>query len=285
MQFSNKQTLIAFSLVVFALASPCLAQQDDKALVAECLKVHADEFQPLAHQRAALYQSHSNYLLSVRSILRWLEQDPKTADARRLKEIAGLEARLQALKDKANLTSQEGIKDVAATVEATNVMLEELKDQHDLTVKPLSRKFTALQRKYKTAESKLKPVMLKLFREQDNSEATADAAAQRNSLNRSYGSFSYSSGTASGSYKREGENTSAAICYIYLVNEKVAQEKNGLFASKYPIAYRSKNQLEVLVGNVRVTISSSDPELNDKQLDATLTSLVDFEALEEILAP
>ena len=75
------------------------------------------------------------------------------------------------------------------------------------------------------------------------------------------------------------------ICYIYLVNEKTGQEKFGLFAEKYPIAYRSKSQLEVVVDNVLVTIYSSDPELNDKQIDETLTSLIDFEALEAMLAP
>ena len=158
------------------------------------------------------------------------------------------------------------------------MLLEDLKDSHAQNVKPLNRQFSALQRKYKAAETKLKPVMLKLFREQGNSETTAN-------LTRSYGSFSYSTGATSGSYKREGQSKSAAICYIYLINEKVGQEKYGLFAETHPVAYRSESQLEVLVGNVRVTIYSSDPELNDKQLDATLTSLVDFEALEAILAP
>ena len=189
-----------------------------------------------------------------------------------------MEARLQALKDQANLTRDLGTKDVVATVAATNGILKKLKDQHNLQVKPLTKQFTTLQRKYKAAETKLKPVMLKLLREQGNSEATAE-------LIRSYGSFSYSSGTVNGSYKREGQNKSAVICYIYLVNEKMGQEKFGLFAEKYPIAFRSQSQLEVLVGNVRVTIYSSDPELNDKQIDATLKSIVDFEALEAMLAP
>jgi len=278
MQVNRKQAVIAFTLFAISLGSTCFAQQDNKALMDQCLKAHAEEFQPVVKERDRLYQKHSNYVLSIRSILRWLEQDPKTANAKRLKEIASLEARLQALKDQAQLTSDQGTKDVATTVESTSVMLEELKDEHDLKTKPFTRKFSALQRKYKTAETKLKPVLLELFREQGNSEATAE-------LIRSYGSFSYSSGTASSSYKREGQSKSAAICYIYLVNEKVGQEKFGLFAEKYPVAYRSKNQLEVLVGNVRVTVYSSDSELNDQQLDATLTNLVDLDALEALLMP
>ena len=278
MQLNSKQVVIALALAVISLGSTCVGQQEGKALLTECFKAHAEEFQPLAKERDGLYQKHSNYVLSLRSILRWLEQDPKTANAKRLKEIAGLEARLQALKDQANLTSDLGTKDVVATVAATNGILKKLKDQHNLQVKPLTKQFTTLQRKYKAAETKLKPVMLKLLREQGNSGATAE-------LIRSYGSFSYSSGTVNGSYKREGQNKSAVICYIYLVNEKMGQEKFGLFAEKYPIAFRSQSQLEVLVGNVRVTIYSSDPELNDKQIDATLKSIVDFEALEAMLAP
>ena len=278
MKLNNLRIAIAFTVIAISLRTTCFAQQDNKALLTECLRAHAEEFQPVVTEREGLYQKHSNYVLSVRSILRWLKQDPQTADAKRLKEIAGLEARLQALKDQANLTSDQSTKDVAATVEYTHAMLEALKNKHDLKVKPLTRQFTALQRKYKTAETRLKPVMLKLFREQGSSGAAAD-------LTRSYSSFSYSTGATSGSYKRAGQNKSAAICYIYLINEKAGQEKYGLFAEKHPVAYRSKSQLEVLVGKVRVTIYSSDPELNDKQLDTTLTSLVDFKALEAMLAP
>jgi len=278
MKLNNPRIAIAFTVIAISLGTTCFAQQDDKALLTECLRAHAEEFQPVVTERDGLYQKHSNYVLSIRSILRWLKQDPHTANAKRLKEIASLEARLQALKDQANLTSDQATKDVAATVESTNVMLADLKDQHARKVKPLARQFSALQLKYKTAETKLKPVLLKLFREQGNSKTTAD-------LTRSYGSFSYSTGATSGSYKREGQNKSAAICYIYLINEKVGQERYGLFADKYPVAYRSKGQLEVLVDKVRVTIYSSDPELNDKQLDTTLANLVDFEALEAMLVP
>ena len=278
MHLNSKQMVIALALIVMSLESTCFAQQEGKALLTECLKVHAEEFQPLAKERDGLYQKHSNYVLSIRSIVRWLEQDPQKADTKRLKEIAGLEARLQALKDQSNLTSDQNVKDVVATIEAANETLKKLKNQHSLKVKPLTRRFTTLQRKYKAAETKLKPVMLKLLREKGNSKATAE-------LTRSYGSFSYSSGTTNGSYKREGQSKSAVICYIYLVNEKTGQEKFGLFAEKYPIAYRSKSQLEVVVDNVLVTIYSSDPELNDKQIDETLTSLIDFEALEAMLAP
>ena len=278
MKLNHPRIAIAFTVIAIFLGTTCFAQQDDKALLTECLRAHAEEFQPVATEREGLYQKHSNYVLSIRSILRWLKQDPQTANAKRLKEIAALEARLQALKDQANLTSDQNAKDVAATVATANAILKKLKDQHNVKKKPLTTKFATLQRKYKAAETRLKPVMLKLFREQGNSETTEK-------LTRSYGSFSYSTGATSGSYKREGQNKSAAICYIYLINEKVGQEKYGLFAEKYPVAYRSKNQLEVLVDKVRVTIYSSEPELNDKQLDTTLANLVDFEALEAMLAP
>jgi len=177
-----------------------------------------------------------------------------------------------------HLTSAEATSHIAATVEATNVMLEEINDQRDLAIKPFSRKLSALQRKYKAQETKLKPVMMSLFHNPGISETTA-------SLIKSYGSFSYSSGTSNATYKREGDNKSAAICYIYLVNEKVGKEKYGLFNDKYPIAYQTKNQLEIIVGRARVTIYSSDKALVDKGLDATLASLVNIEKLESILTP
>jgi len=112
MKFNSQNFVVAFTLAAIFIGTTCFAQQDGKALLSECLKAHAQEFQPVVRERESLYQKHSNYVLSIRSILRWLEQDPQTADAKRLKEIAGLEARLQALKDQANLTSAQGTKDV-----------------------------------------------------------------------------------------------------------------------------------------------------------------------------
>ena len=277
MQF-NQQLLYAFTLAATLLCSTSFAQQDGKALLSECLKSQADEFQPLSKSRDAVYQKFSNRSLSIRSILRWLELDPKTADAKRVKEIAALEIRLKTLKDNASLTSTDATNNVAATIESTNVMLEDIKDERDTAVKPFAREFTALQRKYKAQETQLKPVMLELFREAGNAEATAN-------LNRSYGSFSYSSGTASATYKGEGESKSAAICYIYLANEKIAKEELGMVNDKYPVAYRSNNQLEILVGNCRVTIYSAGKKLNGKQLDSSLLSFVDVEKLEAMMTP
>ncbi len=278
MQLKNKQTFITFAVVVCVFGLTGFAQQDDKPLLTACFKAHDEEFQPLAAERAAIYQDYSNRTSSIRSILRWLEQDPKTADTKRLKEIAALEARLQALRENANLTNADAIKNVAKTVEATNVMLEDIRDERDDKVKPFARRLSALQRKHKPEETKLKPIILKFFREKGDTEAIAD-------VSKSYGSFSYSSGTASATYKRPDQNQSAAICYIYLISDKVGQQKYGMFRDKYPIAYRSNHQLEVMVGRSRITIYSSDPKMSDQQLDATLTSLVDIESLEKMLAP
>ena len=38
MQLNSKQVILAFTLSVISLGSTCFAQQDDKALLAECLK-------------------------------------------------------------------------------------------------------------------------------------------------------------------------------------------------------------------------------------------------------
>ena len=270
------QLVVVLTLVATFFTATCFAQQDGKTLLQECLQAQAQEFQPLAQQRDAAYQEFANRSTSIRSILRWLDEDYKTADARRIREIAALESRLKALKENANLTAPEATKDVAATVEAANVMLEDIDDERDIAIKPFSRKLSALQRKYKPQETTLKPFMLDVFREKGDSESTE-------SLTKSYGSFNYSSGTSSATYKQPGDNKSAAICYIYLVNEKVGKEKFGLFNDKYPVAYRSQNQLEILVGQTRVTIYSSHKDLGDSKLDATLTSLVNIEKLESML--
>jgi len=278
MQLKNRQVFVTFALAVFFFGLTGLAQQDDKPLLTACLKAHDEEFQPLAVERTAVYQNYSNRTLSIRSILRWLEQDSKTADAKRLEEITALEAKLKTLRENANLTNAEAVKNVARTVKTTNVMLGNIGDERDEKVRLFANRLSALQRKYKPEETKLKPVILKFFREKGNTKATADVL-------KSYGSFSYSSGTASATYKRPDQKQSTAICYIYLVSDKVGQKKYGMFRDKYPIAYRNNNQLEVMVGRSRVTIYLSDPKLSGQQLDLTLTSLIDFESLEKMLAP
>ena len=277
MQF-NKHLLICLTIATTLFCSTTYAQQDEQALMKECLKAQAEEFQPLSKERDEIYKSFSNRAYSVRNILRWLKDDPKTADVKRVKEIADLEARLKSLHEHAKLTTAEAIKNAEATIELANVAIEDIDDERNTAIKPLTRKQSALQRKYKEREGKLKPVVLSVFLKTGDSEATAD-------LTRSYGSFSYSSGSASATYKREGETKAACTCYFYLVNEKPPKEKHGKFDNIYPIAHRTKNQLEVLVGQSRVTIYSSDKDLFDKSLDATMSGLVDFNKIEALLTP
>jgi len=69
-----------------------------------------------------------------------------------------------------------------------------------------------------------------------------------------------------------------------LVNDKVAAEKLGKLDNRFPIVRRSKNQLEVLVGNCRVTGYSTDEACNEDSLDAMLSDLFDFDKLEALLA-
>ena len=275
---SFKRIFIVFTLVTTFFASTSDAQQDDKALVQECLQAQAQEFQPLVKQRDAVYRKFSNRAASIRNILHWLEDDYETADQKRTNEIIALETRLAVLKENAKLTSEKALKDIPATVETGKVILEDISDEQDIAIKPFSRKLTALQRKYKPHETALESVMTGLFREKLKAKAT-------NTLSKTYSLFSYSSGTSSATYRREGETTSAAICYIYLVNDKIGKEKYGLFKDKYPVSYRSRNQLEVLVGSARVTIYSSDKVVVDGGLDATLASLVDIEKLALFLQP
>ena len=277
MQF-RKQLSVVLAMAAASLASTSFGQQGGKALLKECLRAQAQEFLPLAQERDAVYQELSNRSSSLRSIAYWLDNDYKTADAKRIQKIAALEVQLKALKEYANLTSAEAIKNVAATVESANSMLDDIGDERDRAIKPFSRKLSTLQRKYVAQEAALNPVMIALFREKGAVESTA-------SLVRSYDSFSYSSGTASATYIREGGDKSAAICYIYLFNDKVGKEEYGLFLGKYPIAYQNRNQLEVLIGKTRVTIYAAEKDLGGNQLEATLLSLVDIEKFEAMLAP
>ena len=277
MQFS-KQISVMLAIAVTSFASTSFGQQDGRDLFKECLQAQAREFLPLAQERDAVYQEFSNRSSSIRNVLLWLEDDYKSADAKRLQKITALETQLKALKEYANLTSAEATRDVEATVKTANAMLQDISEQQDRAIKPFSRKLTVLQRKYLPQETTLTPVVFSLFREKGNSESTAN-------LVRSYDTFSYSSGTASGTYFREGEDKSAAICYIYLFNNKVGKKEYGLFLGKYPIAYQNRNQLEVLVGTTRVTIYAAEKGLGGKQIKATLSSLIDIEKLEAMLAP
>lgn len=274
----KKHLICALVLTASFLCSTTFAQQDERVLMKECLQAHTEEFQPLSNERDDLYKRFSNRSLSVRNILRWLKEDPKTAEAKRVQEISELEARLESLKEFAKFTTPEAIEDAAATIELANVAIEDIDDERTTAIKPLSRKQSALQRKYQDQEGKLKPAVLSVFREAGDSEATSG-------LTRSYASFSYSSGSASGTYKREDGTKAACTCYVYLANDKVAKDKYGKFEEKYPIIYCSKNQLEVLVGPCRVTVYSRDKEFSDKSLDATMSALVDFEKIEALLAP
>ena len=275
---SVKQLFVSLALGATFLAVPGLAQQSDKAILQTCLQAQAEEFLPLAEARDAVYQKFTNRTAAIRSISLWLEDDCATANAKRKKEIAALETRLKTLKENANLTSDDATKNLAATLETIKGLSEEITDEQEIAIKPFSRKLSALQRHYEPQETILKPVIKKLFRDNGNSKTTED-------LIKSYDSFSFSSGTSSGTYRRTGENTSTAICYIYLVNEKVGKKKYGMFNEKYPVAYRSRNQLEILVGQARVTIYSSDRNVLEDGLDETLASLVDIEKLAAMLAP
>ncbi len=273
----RKQILAACTLSALFFGSTCIAQQDEKALFEQCLKSQAEEFQPLARERDAVQRKYSSRTSAVRYIIRWLEKDPETADAHRLEEIATLEAKLEAFKANANFTSAEAIKDVATAVESANVMVEDISDELNIAIKPLARKKSSLQRKYEKQEKQLKPVLAGIFRESGGSEATTG-------LTRAYGSFSYSAGIANASYKRGEDRKTVCNCFLYLGNDKKADEELGEFADKYPIASRSKYQLDVIVGSCRVSAYSTDKQLLEEGLDAAMSSLVDFEKLERLLA-
>ena len=273
-----KQLSVVLSIVTTCFASVSSAQEDEKALFQECLQAQAQVFLPLTQEQDAVYQKFIDRATSIRSIMGWLKDDYKTANAKRILEIATLENRLKALKNNANLTSAEATRNVAATVKTAKLLLDENDDERVSAIKPFSRKRAVLQREYKAKELTLSPAVLGLFREKGDLDSTA-------SLIKSHGSFSYSSGTSSATYKRKGDDKSAAICYIYFFNDKVGKKEFGRFLDKYPISYRSSNQLEILVGRARVSISSADRNLGRKQLDATLASLVDIAKLESMLAP
>ena len=275
---SIRQFLAIVTLAATFFAPPSFAQQDDKALLQDCLRAQAKEFQPLVQQQSEIYKEFTNRAAAIRNIKYWLEEDYKTADVKRIQEIAALEARLKVLKDNANLTRGKAASEAEASEDATHRMLKKLDDARNKAVEPLSRKLSALRRNYKRQEIILDPVMMGLFRERGNTDATTN-------LKKSFGTFSFSSGTASATYKRKDALESAAICFIYLVNDKVGKKKYGLFNDKHPIVYRSQHKLEILVGQTRVTISSSDKAIVDNGLDAALSSLVDIKKLESMLAP
>ena len=278
MQSFQQLFVVLFLATTLVASSTSFAQENGKAQLQECLLAQAREFQPLAQHRDDTYQEFATRSTSIRNILRWLEDDYETANAKRIREIVMLEIQLKTLKANANLTTPEATKNLAATVKTANALLGNIEDERFKAMKPFTHKLTALQQKYKGRETTLDPVMMKLFREKGASGPTAR-------LTKSYGTFSYSSGISSATYKRKGEKESAAICDIYLVNDKVGKEKYGLFNDKYPITYQTDFQLEVIVGRSRVTIYSSDKAILGGGLDAALTSLVDIEKLAAMLKP
>ena len=272
-----KQLSLILTLTVTLLGSTSFGQQDDKTLFQECLQAQDQEFLPLTQERDALFQQFSSRATSVRRILTWLEEDYRTADAKRKTEIELLESRLKTLKENAKLTSPEATKNVATSIETANAMIADIEKQQDAAIKPFSRKLFALKREHKAQELTLEPIMMSLFRDRGDSQTTS-------ALRKRYGSFSYSAGNSSATYKLEGKEKSAVICYIYLSNEKVGKQEYGLFNNKYPIAYRGSNQLEIIVGRTLITIYASDRRWAGKQLNATLSSLIDIEKLEMMLA-
>jgi len=270
----NSKTMFALATAIVLLVSNNLmAQSEEAALLADCLKVHAEKFQPLEINRKSTYSKFSNKSSAVRSIIRWIENDPKSADAKRLEEIARLEILLEGMKSNATLTTPESLNDIETAIEEANILIEDIDDERKSALRPFERERSKLTRSFKDQESKLQPIMKSLFRE--------TAAG----LNRKYASFSYANGSANANYKKDKKTSSAVSCFIYLANAKPAKKKLGKAKDKYPIAYQSKNQIEILVGPTRVTAYSSDADFNDKKLADTLFELVDLEKLETLATP
>ena len=150
---SVKQLFVLLAFGTTLLAAPGFAQQSDKAILQTCLHAQAEEFLPLAQARDAVYHEFTNRGAAIRSISLWLEDDYETANAKLKKEIAALETRLKALKENANLTSDDATKNLAATMETINGLSEEISDEQEIAIKPFSRKLSALQRHYEPQET------------------------------------------------------------------------------------------------------------------------------------
>jgi hypothetical protein len=265
---------VAF-LIVATLSTTAFSQSDAKALVDGLVKAHADEFKPLKAEKSTVEQQFSSRRYAIQRIIYWLKENPKTANAKRLQEIAELEARLAELKSNAELTSPEGIGDLKSTVETANITIEDINDERTIALKPLKRKLSALQRKYEDQEEDLEPFIEGLFR-----ESGIDSASE---LKRSYASFNYSSGSASGNFKKDGDKKTVCTCMIYLADDKPAKKELGKLNDKYPICYAAKTQMEIRVGNARVTIYSSNSKYNDKAIGTTLSDVVDLEKLASLV--
>lgn len=273
--FSAMTSAATLFLLVAIVPSTGFSQSDAKALVDDLVKAHAEEFKPLKAQQSTVEQQFSSRRYAIQRIIYWLKEDPKTADAKRLREIAEIEARLAELKSNAELTSAKSIDDVKSTIETANVTIEDINDERMLALKPINRKFSALQRKYRDQEEKLEPVIEGLFRESGINSASE--------LKRSYASFNYSSGSASGNFKKDGDKKTVCTCMIYLADDKPAKEKLGKLNDTYPICYAAKTQMEIRVGNARVTIYSSNSKFNDKAIGETLSNVVDLEKLASLV--
>jgi hypothetical protein len=271
MNLKTMLTLAAASVLL--ISNTLMAQSEEAALLTDCLKAHADAFQPLEVKRKALYNKFANKSSAVRSIVRWIEDNPKSADSKRLDEIARLETLLAGMKSNAALTGAEALKDPETAIEDANVLIEDIDDERKTALRPIERERSKLTRSFKDQESKLEPVMEGLFRETGAG------------VKRKYASFSYANGSANATFQQEEKGPTVVTCYIYLVNTKPAKEKLGKAKDKYPIAYQSKNQIEILVGPTRVTAYSSNKDFNDKKLADTLFELVDLEKLETLATP
>lgn len=276
MLFRKSNTMGTLTLLsAFLIPTIGFSQSEEAALVGELVTAHAEDFKPLKAEKIAVEQKFSSRRYAIQRILYWLKEDPKTADAKRLQEIAEIEARLAELKANALLTSADSINDLDSTVETANIAIEDVDDERTIALKPLKRKLSALQRKYKEREDKLEPIIEGLFR-----ETGIDSAS---SLNRSYASFNYSSGSASGNFKKDGNNKTVCTCTIYLADEKPAKKKLGKFNDQYPICYVSRTQMEIRIGTARVTIYSGDTVFNDKVIGKTLADVVDLEKLASLV--
>ncbi len=265
--------------VAVGLTLPALtqAQDDNKALIDECVQAQKEKFEPLQTKSTNLYGVHSARSSVYYEIIRWLEANPEDAEANRQHEIEKAEARLEELKAAQNLTSGDAVSEdkVAKTIEEAHVKIEDIGDDRTVAMRPLDREKSALQREFSDQEDKLEPFMESLFPEQGSGELTSDLA-------RSYASFSYSTAQASGQYKRDGK-TLACSLRIYLVAPQRAQKDLGKVADKYTIVSKSTNQLDVLVGNGMVNIYTSDRKLNGDSLEKVLLELLDLEKLAELM--
>lgn len=252
------------------------AQEDQKSMVAECINIQRTKFRPLQQETSALYGRFASRSGAFYEVIRWLEDNPATAEQKRQLEIARLEAKLEAMKEIKSMTTGEALKDVKATIEAAHGRLEDVKDEQRVAMRPLERKRSALRREFGPQGKSVEPTMEALFLESGGNESTSD-------LKRSYSSFSMETGTTHGHYKRGDKNSAVCMLQITLVHDDVAKDELGKFDQKYPIVDKSDTRLEILVGDALVTIYSNDKAFKKENLGKALTGLVDLDKLIALL--